>query len=278
MGRVVPASALTWTRFDACLRPKGRGADLTKLTFIDALGLVGAAVAISTARDAGDATPFRAPSSPEVTEQLAGMGLGTVLDEFGVDHTLASPTEEARDDVVIPLARVSDMRTVEGLSQRVLSQLERRVHPDVLVTIAEALRELTANALEHSGASALVIGQVYHGKRPDHDEKVQLVVGDTGCGIRESFLRTGLHKPDDDLGAIELAVGDRVSSVRDPGRGGGLHTTISEVTKLAGKVTIRSGTGRLMVQAGKAATSVITPLAGTIVGVNLPLFPGSKRA
>jgi hypothetical protein len=79
---------------------------------------------------------------------------------------------------------------------------------------------MVANALEHSGADALIMGQVYtapRGKAPDHDGRVQVVIGDAGKGIRESFLQTGLHAPATDRAAIELALEYLVSSVDDRG-------------------------------------------------------------
>ena len=73
------------------------------------------------------------------------------------------------------------------------------------------------------GSDALIMGQVYRashgGTPPDHDDRVQVVIGDIGQGIRASFLATGFHAPDDDLEAIRNALEYLVTSVDDPGRG-----------------------------------------------------------
>lgn len=119
------------------------------------------------------------------------------------------------------------------------------------------------------------MGQVYRdGKPPDHDGRVQIVIGDVGRGIRESFLSSGTRSPADDREAIELALEYLVSSVPDPGRGQGLTTTVEEVTALTGSVVIRSGASRVEARAGGFSAQDVLPINGTMVGMSLPLYPG----
>jgi len=141
--------------------------------------------------------------------------------------------------------------------------------------ITEGLWELVANALEHSGADALLMGQVYErGEPPDHDRRVQIVIGDAGRGIRASSLESGTRLRADDAEAIELALQYLVSSVPDPGRGQGLTTTVEQATALEGTVVVRSGAARATVDPRGSRIEPAEPIGATVVAISLPLYPG----
>jgi hypothetical protein len=110
------------------------------------------------------------------------------------------------------------------------------------------------------------MGQVYRaplGTPPDHDDRVQVVIGDTGRGILQAFLATGAHTPDNDLQAVTLALEYLVSSVTDdPGRGQGLYTTMEQVVESQGRMVVRSGTARVSITGtGRVEESVRSCLA-----------------
>jgi hypothetical protein len=137
---------------------------------------------------------------------------------------------------------------------------------------------MVGNALEHSGAEALIMGQVYRadrgGEPPDHSDRVQVVVGDTGRGIRRSFEATGVRDPKNDLEAINLALEYLVSSVRDdPGRGQGLHTTMEQVLGLGGQMIVRSDTARASIDANGRREETVKLVPGVIVALSFPLYP-----
>lgn len=138
---------------------------------------------------------------------------------------------------------------------------------------------MVGNALEHSGSDALVMGQIYlskrGGKAPDHDDRVQVVIGDVGRGIRASFLVTGVEQPADDLEAIDLALQYLVTSVADdPGRGQGLSTTMEQVVGMQGRMVVRSGSAKVSIEEGRKREENVPALQGTIVALSLPLYPG----
>jgi len=164
------------------------------------------------------------------------------------------------------------------LSNLLWEQLREEVDPQVHHTMAEGVWEMVANALEHSGTDALIMGQVYRSPRglaPDHDDRVQLVIGDTGLGIRESFLATGAHCPTTDTQAIELALEYLVTSVADdPGRGQGLFTTMEQVLETQGRMTVRSGTASISISASGRIDRLVPFLPGVVVTLNVPLYPG----
>lgn len=137
---------------------------------------------------------------------------------------------------------------------------------------------MVANALEHSGGDALIMGQVYRAPRgtpPDHDDRVQVVIGDTGQGIRQSFLNTHTHTPATDLEAIHLALEYLVTSVADdPGRGQGLFTTMEQTLATQGRMIVRSGEGRVSITEAGQVDETVPFLPGVLVCLSLPLYPG----
>lgn len=157
-------------------------------------------------------------------------------------------------------------------------QLRAHVDPQVLLAMTEGVWEMVANALEHSGVDAIVMGQVYRAARgtpPDHDDRVQLVIGDHGRGIRESFLATGTHTPATDLEAIRLALQYLVTSVSDdPGRGQGLSTTMEQVIETQGRMVVRSGAARVSITDAGRVEELVPFLPGVVVALSLPLYPG----
>ena len=209
-------------------------------------------------------------------EHLARMGFVQFLSDLGYDVPSWNEPDD-HGDVVVPLRRISSIADAEQLSHLMWAQARRSVSPQVLQAITEGLWELVANALEHSGEEAVLMGQVYlRGDRPDHDHRVQIVIGDAGQGIRASFLSSATQSPADDREAIELALEYLVSSVPDPGRGQGLTTTAEEVTGLTGSVVVRSGAARVTVEAGARSAKSVPSMEGTVVGISLPLYPGRR--
>lgn len=153
-----------------------------------------------------------------------------------VSREVALPRTPAADnpDVVVALRPAVDSGGAQALSNLLWEQLAGHVSPQVLNAIAEGVWEMVGNALEHSGTDPLIMGQAYRrargGTAPDHDDRIQVVIGDTGRGIRQSFLDSGAYAPATDLEAIDMALEYLVTSVLDdPGRGQGLFTTMEQV-------------------------------------------------
>jgi hypothetical protein len=216
---------LSIATFDNALAGGSSGCDLEALTFVDAYGLVGTACAMRAA----DAKSIVLPAASKTRRHLSTMGLRTFLIGMGVPTDLPLVADSDHPDVVVPLRAAESSTGAHALSNLLWEQLAAHVSPQVLNAIAEGVWEMVANALEHSGTDALIMGQVYRCppcKPPDHDDRVQVVIGDAGRGIRESFLATGVHSPGTDLEAITLALEYLVSSVDDPGSWTGIvHNT-----------------------------------------------------
>lgn len=265
---------LTFSAFDRQLSPSSRVCDLSDVLFVDAFGLVGTACALLAAEQAGDSPTIKWPSRPQVREHLTGMGFNEFAASIGYEVPQAGAAPIEMPTVVVPLARVDSYSAAERLSHLLWAQVRNSVDPDVLEALSESLWELIANALEHSGAEGVLMGQVYRGgEPPDHDDRVQVVVGDAGKGIRASLTESGLHTVHDDIEAVEKALEYLVSSVPDRGRGQGLSTTVESITALRGQVVVRTGRARVTADHGSRRSDRVPNIRGTIVGLSLRLYP-----
>jgi hypothetical protein len=268
---------LSIATFEHSLSDAENTCDLRRLAFIDAYGLVGTACACLSAHG-GAGLKIRPPTAHATRSHLSAMGFRDFLATLGADFELpATPTIKA-PDVLVPLSAASDSGGSQALSNLLWEQLEGHVSAQVLHAMYEGVLEMVSNAREHSGTDALIMGQVYWAARggttPDHDDRVQVVIGDTGRGIRQSFLDSGTHSPDSDLDAIHLALEYLVSSVADPGRGQGLYTTMELVTETQGRMLVRSGDARVSITSEGRQDDAVPYLPGVIVALSLPLYPG----
>jgi len=273
------ARTLTISTFDSRLDPRATSCDLSDLLFIDAYGLVGISSALRAGLNVSPDLQVLAPKNRATGAHLATMGFGRFLEEYGFSADLLAGPAADVSGVVVPLQSAQVAGGDQALSHLLWEQLRAHVDPQVLQAVAEGVWEVVANAQEHSGSDAQVMAQVYtvanRGQPPDHDDRVQVVIGDVGRGIRASFHATGVRDPVDELEAIRLALEYLVTSVPDdPGRGQGLFTTAEQVVGLQGRMIIRSGDGLVTIDQAGRKTRKVAPIGGVIVALSLPLYPG----
>jgi hypothetical protein len=206
------------------------------------------------------------------------MGFDDFLDGLAMPRMPETQDRAEDSSVVVPLAKAPSSTGEQPVINLLWEQLRDQVSPQILDALGESVWEMLANAQEHSGADGLVMAQIYTAKRggepPDHDDKVQVVIGDTGRGIRASLSQSPDLDPADDAEAIEMALEYLVSSVLDPGRGQGLSTTHEQIAGLGGRMIVRSGGGKVDLTHGDRLATEVPWLPGTIVGLSLPLYPG----
>jgi hypothetical protein len=273
------SAALTISNFDSSLRTGAAACSLKTLKFVDAYGLVGTVCAVRQALAEDNDLTLELPSNPGIQAHLAAMGFDDFLRQIGEPGLPAGGVKAEASGVVVPLRSAADAGGEQVISQLLWDQLSDQVSPQILAAIGEGVWEMVANALEHSGSDASVMAQVYRidrgGRPPDHDDRVQVVIGDIGRGIRGSFASSPDHDPDNDLQAIDLALQYLISSVHeDPGRGQGLSTTLEQVVDLGGRMIVRSGCGRVSIEGDQRDEETVAPLGGTMVALSLPLYPG----
>lgn len=249
--------------------------DLTRVTFIDAYGLVGLACYIAAAAGEGLAVQLRLPVSEELQTYLARMHLGEVLDRYDVrlDGSLPEVRELDRRDSLIELHSFRDVHGSDQLAAFIWDRLLGRADNEVVTQLYEATGELGAERRRACGIARgrLVAAQLYQRGQPG--ERAIVAVGDVGVGIRESLHE--LYGPMTDGEAIDRAIQRDVSRIPDPGRGQGLASVVEGARALGGTVRIRTGEASRGISRWKTeATDMLLPLQGTIVGARLPCRPG----
>ena len=115
-----------------------------------------------------------------------------------------------------------------------------------------ALNEVMDNVLRHSGVSCGYVMAQYH-----QDSKlIALSVFDYGQGIMNSFSSSEYSESiQDDLSAIELALGEGVTRDKVAGQGNGLFGLVSIVKEGHGLLNIRSGQGYYSIDSSGGYTS-----------------------
>jgi anti-sigma regulatory factor (Ser/Thr protein kinase) len=175
---------------------------------------------------------------------------------------------------ITEVARSDDVHTVvERIQSRAQAILvhELNLDPQATMRFAMTLSEVCQNIVEHAGQGGWVAVQTYQYRKRLGRRAVVIAVCDAGLGFRRSLESTPGWKPRDrwdDAAALEDALVRGVSRYRDPGRGQGLAGVRRFVGKWDGKLSIRSGTARI----------VIVPEWDDAVPLKegLPHFPGAQ--
>jgi anti-sigma regulatory factor (Ser/Thr protein kinase) len=153
-----------------------------------------------------------------------------------------------------PIVRADDVHTVVGrIQDRAQEILHGRLHLETKATVgfAMTLSEACQNIVEHAGQGGWVAVQTYeYRKRLGGRRVVQIAVCDAGLGFRGSLEQSSHRRSDrwDDAQALSEAVMRGVSRFRDPGRGHGLAGMRRWVGRWEGKMLVRSGTARIIIQ------------------------------
>jgi hypothetical protein len=254
-------TSLTISNSDAALSAGEPTCDLGSLRFVDAYGLVALACALEAGSVETPDLEVVPPKRGSTRGHLTTMGFDDFLDELAIPRMSESQNRAEDSSVEVPLAKAPSSTGEQPVINLLWEQLSDQVGPQILAALGEAVWEMLANAQEHSGTDGLVMAQIYTAKRggeaPDHDDKVQVVIGDTGRGIRSSLSQAPDLDPADDIEAIEMALEYLVSSVLDPGRGQGLSTTHEQIAGLGDRMIVRSGGGKVdLTHGNRTATGV----------------------
>lgn len=236
--------------------------DLSRVAFIDTMGLVTVAAAAERAQLDGIDVQFTPPRDADPARYAARMHLGECLASVGVDAQL--PTVHEREVG----SRLTELHRFDAWNA---DELAERVHYAVVAHAGDeanakefflGVSEVMWNVVDHSTVGAgWAAMQVMPG---DKAPFVTFAVADSGVGLRQSLARN--HSVTDDSAAISLAFESGVSGTGDR-RGMGLPDLYHRVNRRRGVIKVWSGnatgTSRLTqpVRVGQANTS----LAGTII-------------
>jgi anti-sigma regulatory factor (Ser/Thr protein kinase) len=198
------------------------------------------------------------------------------LFELGRSVPRGRPAGES--SVLLEITAVSQAghvhEVVERIQERSAAILRDGLGLDARATIgfSMSLSEACQNIVEHAGRGGWVAVQTYTWKKRLGRRVVVMGVCDAGIGFRRSLEQnTSRPRSDrwDDAQALEQAVLRNVSRFRDTGRGQGIAGIRRYVSRIEGKLSVRSGTARI--NYGELKTEDDLPMQE-----GLPFFPGAQ--
>jgi anti-sigma regulatory factor (Ser/Thr protein kinase) len=235
----------------------------------------------------GDRAQFAVPEASETASYWSRAGFFKHAAElFELVGTVPRAREARVSDVLLeltPIVRADDVHTVVGrIQDRAQEILQGQLHLEGKATVgfAMTLSEVCQNIVEHAGRGGFVSVQSYSYRRRLQGRRVvQLAVCDAGIGFRASLEASPLARRNDrwdDGAALEAALMRAVSRFGDPGRGHGLAGVRRWVGRWEGKMSIRSGTARLLIQPNPSwepeppLVERLAPFPGSQVQITIP--------
>ncbi|HXY69320.1 MAG TPA: hypothetical protein VEH62_07700 [Gemmatimonadales bacterium] len=241
-------------------------------------GLVGLLCAGRALAQRGGGKPLlTVPADADVARYWAHTGFFEQAEPLFEIHGAVPKRQPAETTVLLevtPVAVAGDVhRVVDRIQTRSAAILDTELGLDAKATIGfgMALSEACQNIVEHAGTGGWVAVHAYTWRRRLGRRVVVIAVGDAGVGFRHTLEATQARRYGDrwsDATALEAALIHGISKYRDPGRGQGLRGIRMWAERWKAKLSIRSGTGRI-VRVPDWDEDV--PLAD-----GLPPFPGAQ--
>ncbi len=176
---------------------------------------------------------------------------------YDVQGRIYPPRGVTDTNVLLEVTRISqadDIHTVlDKIGQRAQDALvqELKLDPRVTGRFSMALSEVCQNIVEHAGRGGWVAVQRYTWHRRLGGRRVVVIaVCDSGVGFRRSLESSPAFQPEDrwdDRMALEETLIRGQSRFPDRHRGQGLQGVRNFVSGWDGKLSIRSGTARIMI-------------------------------
>jgi anti-anti-sigma regulatory factor len=261
--------------------------DLEQVRFVDPYGMVGLLVLARFLRQRSCEPVLMLPRSDEVMKYLDRMDFSRHAERLcAIDLTTLWPDGEysrsAHSDVLLeitPIARSEDIHyIVDRVRERAQTILSQNLHYEqaAIDGFVVALSEVCQNIPEHSEDVGYVAIQKYFYGRRLGKNLVKIAVMDLGVGFRASLAPKYAAQSDEwsDLTALRLAIFEGASRYDDPGRGQGLSAVRRFVERWHGKLMIRSGSARVVLNPAwdhrSTRQSRLTLFPGTQVSIVLP--------
>lgn len=219
--------------------------DLSEVSFMRPLAVVGTVMLLETMISRGREITFVFPRSPGTLNYLLAIGMPEVMDDLGSwkwpEDFPRSATKGLRP--MIKLTKFSLTGEIDRIAEQMADVFDRDLPGlgALLKPCHVVFSELADNVVTHSSSSGYVLAQ-----RFEYEEGpvIDITVGDCGVGIRRALSRNPELKPrlTDDREALALAMTDGVSSIYgDPYRGYGLGHVGAELSQRGRWLVVRSG-------------------------------------
>jgi hypothetical protein len=262
--------------------------DLRNLDFIDPYAMLGLITLGHVHAAAGGAKrTLRLPGREDVLSYLARMDFFRFASRvYAFDRILAVPSREpegVESDVLLEITAIEKAADIHLIVSRVQKRAETilRTHlgydDRAIYGFICALSEVCQNIVEHSASTGFVGIQKYRFEKRARRNVVKIAVMDPGVGMKASLSAklAGKFGPRwSDECAIEQALFRGVSRFDDPGRGLGLTKVREFVQRWGGKMSLRSGTAKMIVfpspENPQASHTCLADFPGTQVDVILP--------
>jgi hypothetical protein len=264
--------------------PEGRLLfDSTHIRWADPYGMVGLLALGEVARRRGERPVLKMPDSADVVSYMGRMGFFDHADPiFELHGSRPRPRHDTSSDVLLeitPINSHADVHTVVDLVNRrgltiLTSQLNYPMREAFQFSVI--LSEVCQNIIEHAESSGWVATQTYNWTKKVGRKVVVIAVMDLGIGFRASLA--GAHAARyahwDDAAALEAAFMHGQTRFHDPGRGQGIQQIRKYVARWGGRISIRSGTARIMDvpewDEGVPLEKDLPYLPGAQIGIVLP--------
>lgn len=242
--------------------------DLTDVSFLDPVHLVGVAAAAQLAHRQGSRLRLTGLTEQQAS-YAARMHLGQLIEQFGGEHTLPSVRERDLHDSLLEVQPLSTEQDVRDLTALVHSRVSDH-DPDVANALHVALAEVGGNVCDHSRSVGFMAAQTIaeHGV-------LRFAVADAGVGLLGTLADRGAT---DDRTALRMALSGTSSSDL-PGHGTGLPRTVDIVSALGGEILLASGTAATRATGrGRRHHELPNRFTGTIFEGAVPATAGRHRS
>ncbi len=253
--------------------------------------LVAMLTAAQAVREAGGPVPgFTVPVAEDVRRYWARTGFFGHLAELAELHGKVPKIKpDTHSDVLLEVTPVRASEDVHAVVGKIQEGAARILHGELgleakaTMGFAMALSEACQNIVEHAGTGGWVSVHAYSFRKRLGRRVVVIAVGDSGVGFRRSLEATQSRRFGDRWGdgaALEAAVIQNVSRFRDPGRGQGIAGIKRYLSRWQGKLSIRSGTARIVIvppwDDDAPMTEHLAPFPGAQVQIVIPAQEGAS--
>lgn len=263
--------------------------DGTHVRWADPYGMVGVLALGEVARRRGEQPVLKLPDSADVVSYMGRMGF---FEHAGPIFEMKGPRPRQRSDggsdVLLEITAINshaDVHAVVDLvNRRGLSILTSQLNYPMreAFQFSVILSEVCQNIIEHAESSGWVATQTYNWTKKVGRKVVVIAVMDLGIGFRASLA--GAHAARyphwNDAAALEAAFMHGQTRFHDPGRGQGIQQIRKYVARWGGRISIRSGTARIMDvpswDEGVPLEEGLPYLPGAQIGIVLPARVGAE--
>jgi len=246
--------------------------DLSGITWISPMGVVGVLATCLAARERNIAVRVLAPRDRRVRTYLDRVGLYAELERQGWGLRGNADLDGSYRVVgCLPVQPLQSSRDIETATNRLEEALKDvPVVEGAFSRIITVVVELTENAREH-GSACYVVAQMHSGETSG-TPGIHVAVADFGPGFSATMRQAYGRIPDED--AVLRAFESGVSGTGLPERGFGLDYVRSDVATYPGAtLAVMTRRVRLQLNEGVFAVTVSTDFRGTLAAAYFPYKP-----